>query len=668
MTILLHKHSTRYFLMMIFTKVFVIHCFFWFCFCINNVKAAPVITWDFKEGSSNFSFLHEKLTILFPSNNESSHVHLEKILSDEKSKDYQEYTKTLEYIVQNNWITEWDDYKNEYRSNYGTACENDRPAAFCQEITFSIANFYAKNCLWSVDGKAPVSALCKKFSANIPIDKNIIIRVHPIDRPADTIETTVHVKGKVIIALGDSFASGEGNPDRPAKHDDNISKIGSGYNFYLSRGKNWQSSLQSGPLWLDRTCHRSMLSHQFLVALRYAAENPKQRVVFASFSCSGAEIVRGLLQPQLSLPYKNTSEKLPLSQIDSAVNFLCSDTREESKGENDFRIVCNDPDNPTKFRKPDLILLSIGGNDAGFGPLIANTFSPKLPLPLFLFLPVKLTFPYFDIFQGSMQLAGKYKTPDQAEEIIKNKLEGLYKKLNEELKERFLVDHHQPGIIQTNYPDLLKSCDQDWNRMGNLGLQIIDKDLENLGTRLTRPFRDYEWFFPPFVEEWFNTMDLSISEREAKKLREKVITKLQEAVIANEKYKWKIAEIDEKVIKEHDLCSLDEVGKTKTDDSEKIFKTFRVPYRDHEGAKTEWLNDFKPSEWSKNPYSFKRQRWFNTIDDSIMKLATRICPEHWQNGKDVCNEMLMGAMHPTLAYHATLADVIYSTAKDILEK
>ncbi len=162
-------------------------------------------------------------------------------------------------------------------------------------------------------------------------------------------------------------------------------------------------------------------------------------------------------------------------------------------------------------------------------------------------------------------------------------------------------------------------------------------------------------------------MDLSISESEAEKLRKKVIFNLQEAVEANGKYNWNIAKIDGEILKKHDLCSLDEVGHTKTDNSEKIFKTFRVPYRDHEGAKTEWLDDFKPSEWSKNPYSFKRQRWFNTIDDSIMKLATRICPEHWQNGRDVCNEMLMGAMHPTLAYHATLADVIYPIAKDILE-
>ncbi len=486
---------------MIFTKILVIHCFLWICFYINHVKAAPVISWDFKEGSSNFSFLHQKFSILSPSNDESSYTHLEKIFSDEKSEDYRKYTKTLEYIVQNNWLTEWDDYKNEYRSSYGAACNNDRPTAFCQEITLSVANLSTKNCSWSIDGKAYVSALCKKFSANIPIDQDIIIRVHPMDRPADTIETTVHVEGKVIIALGDSFASGEGNPDRPTKHNDNISKVGSGYNFYLSRGENWQSSLQDDPLWLDRTCHRSMLSHQFLVALRYAAENPKKRVVFASFSCSGAEIFSGLIQPQSTLPYKNANEKSPLSQLDSAVNFLCSDTRKEPIRGDEFRIVCNDPGNPAKFRKPDLILLSIGGNDAGFGPLIANTFSPKLPLPLFLFLPVKLTFPYFDIFKGSMQLAGKYKNPDQAEEIIKNKLDGFYKILNKEIKERELVSHNQPGVVQTNYPDLLENCNQDWNRMGNLGLQIIDKDLENLGTRLTRPFRDYEWFFPPFVEE-----------------------------------------------------------------------------------------------------------------------------------------------------------------------
>lgn len=63
----------------------------------------------------------------------------------------------------------------------------------------------------------------------------------------------------------------------------------------------------------------------------------------------------------------------------------------------------------------------------------------------------------------------------------------------------------------------------------------------------------------------------------------------------------------------------------------------------------------------------ERKCWFNTIDDSVMKVATRSCPVSWQT-QSVCDEMLMGAIHPDLAYYARIADDVYNKAEDILAK
>ena len=79
-----------------------------------------------------------------------------------------------------------------------------------------------------------------------------------------------------------------------------------------------------------------------------------------------------------------------------------------------------------------------------------------------------------------------------------------------------------------------------------------------------------------------------------------------------------------------------------------------------------WENGFKSSDW--DFYLPERKRWFNTIDDSVMKLATRHCRESWQLTQPTCKEMLRGAMHPDLIYHASIADEVYKKAKEILDK
>ena len=76
----------------------------------------------------------------------------------------------------------------------------------------------------------------------------------------------------LIVGVGDSLASGEGNPDTP-----------------LTGGQ--------AAKWLDRRCDRSTNSFEAQVAARYRKANPDTKTDFVYLACSGASIPVGLLGP-----------------------------------------------------------------------------------------------------------------------------------------------------------------------------------------------------------------------------------------------------------------------------------------------------------------------------------------------------------------------------------
>jgi GDSL-like Lipase/Acylhydrolase family/Abnormal spindle-like microcephaly-assoc'd, ASPM-SPD-2-Hydin/PKD domain len=91
--------------------------------------------------------------------------------------------------------------------------------------------------------------------------------------------STITLRDYVIVSLGDSAASGEGNPDwlRPGR---------SGRTF---KDAMWQAE------WNDEQCHRSALSGHAQAALRLERRDPHSSVTFVHLACSGARITRGLL-------------------------------------------------------------------------------------------------------------------------------------------------------------------------------------------------------------------------------------------------------------------------------------------------------------------------------------------------------------------------------------
>ena len=190
------------------------------------------------------------------------------------------------------------------------------------------------------------------------------------------ISTEIQVRDIFIAGLGDSIASGEGNPDKPI----GLSDEGFCFRYYLGSAaaqyyrpsragykggraceapdslQNWQ---RYGALWFNAACHRSLYSYQTRTALALAVQYPHIAVTYLPLACTGATIADGLFGSQ-------RARECPLSKSTSScqasVNGQLAELREAVTAARRRQ-----PD-----RQLDLVLLSIGANDIHFSGLVAD--------------------------------------------------------------------------------------------------------------------------------------------------------------------------------------------------------------------------------------------------------------------------------------------------------
>ena len=205
-------------------------------------------------------------------------------------------------------------------------------------------------------------------------------------------ETSARITDLFVIGMGDSFASGEGNPDVPVRFSpERTTDYGFGSNNtpltgYPARIGDWKEIgdrkfIEENARWQDQACHRSLYSHQLRAALQLAVEDPHRAVTFVGLACSGAETTFGLF-----LEYKG-NEWVPnppdLPQISAAAEAQCAGKGARSYDLPEaYHIGGKIPElqgglvlkkcDAQRARKIDLLFLSIGGNDVGFSRLVAN--------------------------------------------------------------------------------------------------------------------------------------------------------------------------------------------------------------------------------------------------------------------------------------------------------
>ena len=205
----------------------------------------------------------------------------------------------------------------------------------------------------------------------------------------------IRVADLLIVGMGDSFATGEGNPDvpvrfsreraadygKPTKDPGAASLVG-----YPARVGSWRQIgdrefLAENARWLDQACHRSLYSHQLRAALQIAIESPHRAVTFAGVACSGSEVGLGVF-----LRYKG-NEWVPnppeYSQISALAEAQCGPHEAPMQDLPEaYHMGGKIPElqgglvlrkcQSEEARKVDLVLVSVGGNDIGFARLVAN--------------------------------------------------------------------------------------------------------------------------------------------------------------------------------------------------------------------------------------------------------------------------------------------------------
>ncbi|MCS7024190.1 MAG: GDSL-type esterase/lipase family protein [Bryobacteraceae bacterium] len=133
----------------------------------------------------------------------------------------------------------------------------------------------------------------------------------------------------IVVNIGDSYAAGEGSPNRDLTDTDNE------------------------PMWNDTPCHRSEESGQARGVRAVIQRTPQAAITFANFACSGA-ISRNLTHETQSIdptPLDPLNRRTPNGSVQRTPQL---DRLETWMADNNRNHV-------------DVMLLSVGGNDAGFG-------------------------------------------------------------------------------------------------------------------------------------------------------------------------------------------------------------------------------------------------------------------------------------------------------------
>jgi hypothetical protein len=255
--------------------------------------------------------------------------------------------------------------------------------------------------------KSDFTAPCNvRVSLLVPNEQTVALAV--TGDPTGNASENVRVDNLIIAGLGDSMASGEGNPDVPVRLDpytgvapayDENKLLKNERTFDLAIGVPRRQNANAPALWIDRRCHRSIYSWQARVAIGVALTEPQHRsVTFVSYACSGSQVLPGLLYPweghEFVAPNSLTPDarrRLNRPQIDAVIDELCRDNAappsDYSFGtlldpHDDYVQSNHIPRDKVKLRSCangrmrsiDLLLVDIGVNDVGFTSLIANMF------------------------------------------------------------------------------------------------------------------------------------------------------------------------------------------------------------------------------------------------------------------------------------------------------
>ena len=321
---------------------------------------------------------------------------------------------------------------------------------------------------------------------------------------------------KIILGLGDSYGAGEGSPDRPTLWKTRSS--GTVWPLGIPSDIEAYEWIKKPARWYSNRCNRSYFSAQSILAMKIARDDPHRIVAFVHLSCAGAEVIDGLLAPQRMPPGRpriaacedrdlnkhNWQCDVPSSQLDAAVQILCRDNptamsgsqvadikmplekirsgKEQLNWITGFRFC---PEG--KLRTPDLVFVSVGGNDIGFSGVIAWGLVPNesnhFPvLDVFSRLIISLARDKSNVVCPKLGLKGCRKGVATAEDRMRD-LPYRYDALALALKATLNIEGKK--VLLPNYPNPL--FDEKGALCANPASNIRDVNNQWYATRMLIP-------------------------------------------------------------------------------------------------------------------------------------------------------------------------------------
>jgi len=444
----------------------------------------------------------------------------------------------------------------------------------------------------------------------------------------------VKVRDILIAGMGDSFASGEGNPDvsvkfsRERSSDYSTTGIYNDLDGYPARIGPWRNIgdkqfIKENARWLDQACHRSLYSEQMRTALQLAIEDPHRAVTFVGVSCAGAEVTDGLF-----LRYKG-NEWVPnpprYSQISAVAEAQCGSHKTDALDLPEaYHINGQIPELKglvlrkcplEEARKIDLVLLSIGGNDIGFSRLLANAVLSNDSL-------LRELGGWFGEVHGEAEASREL-----------GHLGARYKSLNRALHNILYMPWEQSDrILLVAYPGLaLEGDGSETCADGKAGMEVVP-DFQLSGSKVR-------------LGVWF---------------ADKLNRLMRDSA---EDFGWSFVETHRRSFIGRGICAgLSVAGVSQVDD-------LRLP-RKIDGV---W-KPYNPADYQ--PYA-SRQRWFRTPNDAFMTgnfhvaagLLTKVLKiEPFAPFQLVLAATYSGAFHPTAEGEAAIADAVVNKARAVLAK